>query len=319
MKIPNLASITSRLPAGTVRAVGKATLSLRSQSPVILFAVGITAGIATVVLASKATLKLGDILDESAEDQKNLVELMEASADHDEEGKYKRELLVRKAQTAGDVARLYFVPFAVGVVAIGALTGSHVLLVNRNNGILAAYATLNKAYSEYRKRVGGEIGEEKERELYYGVETREVLQEREDGTKEMTKIKILGKGKSCSPYARFFDETSDIWHREMILNRTNLRTQLQWANDQLVGRGYIFLNEVYKMLGMEPSESGHTVGWIYDPKNDHKGGDGYIDFGVFDVNNELASTAWINGDSPGVLLDFNVDGVIYNKVFGSKF
>jgi hypothetical protein len=70
----------------------------------------------------------------------------------------------------------------------------------------------------------------------------------------------------------------------------------------------VFLNEVYEQLGIPASRAGAVVGWTILP-----GGDGYIDFGIFDGENSSARM-FVNGHEKSILLDFNVDGVIYNKI-----
>ena len=90
-----------------------------------------------------------------------------------------------------------------------------------------------------------------------------------------------------------------------------LRAQQQYANDLLVARGHLFLNEVYDMLGIERTKAGQVVGWIYDPKNPN--GDNYIDFGIYDVN-KAKNRDFVNGYEPVILLDFNVDGNIWDKM-----
>jgi hypothetical protein len=79
-------------------------------------------------------------------------------------------------------------------------------------------------------------------------------------------------------------------------------------NDTLKTRGHIFLNEVYDALGMQRSKEGAVVGWIYD-----KNHDGYVDFNVFDGMNR-EKREFVNEYEPSILLDFNVDGVIYDLI-----
>ncbi len=50
---------------------------------------------------------------------------------------------------------------------------------------------------------------------------------------------------------------------------------------------------------------GAIVGWVINGD-----GDGYIDFGMYDPGSNL----FINNIEPRILLDFNVDGVIYDKI-----
>jgi hypothetical protein len=90
-----------------------------------------------------------------------------------------------------------------------------------------------------------------------------------------------------------------------------LRRQQEYANQLLKSRGYVFLNEVYEMLGLQKAECGQVVGWIYDEVKPL--GDNYIDFGIYDLNNE-AKRAFVNGLERSILLDFNVDGVVYKLI-----
>ncbi len=62
------------------------------------------------------------------------------------------------------------------------------------------------------------------------------------------------------------------------------------------------------MLGVERSGAGAVVGWVVS-----KTGDNFVDFGIFNGDNSEAR-AFVNGREGSILLDFNVDGVIYDKI-----
>jgi hypothetical protein len=87
-----------------------------------------------------------------------------------------------------------------------------------------------------------------------------------------------------------------------------LLDQQRYANDLLKSKGRVVLNEIYDMLGAPRTKAGMVVGWIYDEK--HPTGDNYIDFGIFDSNRE-ATRNFVNGYERTILLDFNVDGNIF--------
>jgi hypothetical protein len=87
-----------------------------------------------------------------------------------------------------------------------------------------------------------------------------------------------------------------------------IRSQQNYANDLLNARGHVFLNEVYDMLGIERTSAGAVVGWV------RGNGDNEIDFGV--LNDLHSGQRFINGDERSVLLDFNVDGVVYDLIEG---
>ena len=65
------------------------------------------------------------------------------------------------------------------------------------------------------------------------------------------------------------------------------------------------MNEVYEHLGFEHSSPGAVVGWVLGDK-----GDNHIDFGIFEAH----SSRFVNGDERSIVLDFNVDGVIYDLI-----
>ena len=86
-----------------------------------------------------------------------------------------------------------------------------------------------------------------------------------------------------------------------------LRRQQDAANDRLKSDGYLFLNDVYEMLGFPKTKAGQMVGWIYDEKNPN--GDNFVDFGIYDIS-KPANSKFVNGYERSIILDFNVDGVI---------
>ena len=84
--------------------------------------------------------------------------------------------------------------------------------------------------------------------------------------------------------------------------------QQSYATEKLKAQGYLFLNDVYDMLGMRRTKYGQVVGWIYDENNTI--GDNCVDFDLFSSRNEN----FINGNETSVLLDFNVDGNILDRL-----
>ena len=78
------------------------------------------------------------------------------------------------------------------------------------------------------------------------------------------------------------------------------------VNDKFYAKGQMTLNEVYEVLGFQPTKAGMVVGWIFDPKNPT--GDNKIEFDIQEVcvADENGNLDW------GYAIDFNVDGNIYN-------
>lgn len=113
---------------------------------------------------------------------------------------------------------------------------------------------------------------------------------------------------SVSCYAKFFDESCVGWTKYPECNLMFLKVQEHYANEKLRARGYLFLNEVYDMLGMPRTKAGQVIGWVYDVNNPE--GDNYIDFGIHAEHNRN----FVNGYESTVLLDFNVDGMILDRL-----
>jgi hypothetical protein len=179
--------------------------------------------------------------------------------------------------------------------------------------LAAAYATVDKSFKEYRSRVVERFGKELDRELRYNIKAKEVdeIVQNEDGTETVVKKTVnVADPNLYSDYARFFDEACPGWTKDPEFNLMFLKDQQRFANDKLKAQGYLFLNEVYDMLGIPRTKAGQVVGWIYDEKNPI--GDNFVDFGIFNENITKARD-FVNGYERVILLDFNVDGNIMDN------
>ena len=112
-----------------------------------------------------------------------------------------------------------------------------------------------------------------------------------------------------SPYARYFDEKSAAWTKDPESNKFFLLRMQGYANEKLKQRGYLTLNEVYDMLDIPRTKVGQRVGWVYEPE--YPIGDNYVDFGIFDA---VHNRSFVNGYEKSVLLNFNVDGDILDRI-----
>jgi hypothetical protein len=271
------------IPQGVTRSVGRTVLQTKANSPHIFFALGIAGVVTSGVLACRATLKLRETLD-----------AIEADVDASEELKDPKDKAYVYVRAGLQLGKLYGPSIIVGAVSIAALSGSHIQLTRRNTALMAAYATLQKAFEEYRTRVEEQLGSEKEQELYLGAK---------DEGKGKTKSVVPG---NWSPYARFFDEACAEWKRDPELNRLYIQCQQNYLTQLLLTRGHVFLNEAYDALGLDRTREGSVVGWVYPSET----GDNYISFGM----HRLQNANFLDGTEPNILLDFNVDGVIYNLI-----
>lgn len=292
----------------------KVELKAIKHSPEILAGVGVVGVVGSLVMACKATTKLSDVLEESKE---QLDKIKEVAADPAYEEKYsqddaKKDTTITYVQTAMKVTKLYAPSVILCASSLGCLLASNNILKKRNAALSAAYMTVDKSFKEYRKRVADRFGEEVEKEIRYNIKAEEITKVDEDGNEVTETIKVMDgtdDPNSYSDYARFFDESCAAWQNDAEYNLTFLKAQQQYANDLLKARGRLFLNEVYRMLGIDETKAGQVVGWVYNP--DNPTGDNFVDFGIYNMQRERVR-AFVNGYEPNILLDFNVDGVIWN-------
>lgn len=285
---------------GITRKVGRKVLVVKKNSPHIFFVGGIVGVVGSTVLACRATLKLEEKLDDIKKDV-DAVKSIKNGELEGVEASYKHFTYV-SVKSIGVIGRLYGPSVLLGAASIAALTGSHVQLTRRNAALSATLAIVSKAYDDYRVRVQEEIGKEQELDIYNSVTEKEV---EVDGKKKVVKV---SDPDGRSPYARFFDASNVNWQNDSELNRMFIQCQQNYANHKLHARGHVFLNEVYDTLGFEHSSAGAVVGWVLDGD-----GDGYIDFGIIEApNGEFFESR--AGIERKIILDFNVDGVVYDKI-----
>jgi len=296
---------------GVTRIAGKAALAIKKASPELMLGVGVVGVVGAAVMACKATLKAKDIIEDT---HNEIDEAQEDLLDRSVPEKYRRkEIFKIYIHHTSKMAAIYAPAAIVGGLSLALIIGSHCVLNRRYLGTTAAYKALEEAYRAYRKRVIETLGEEKEKEVYYGakhendIPVREVNNETGEAVITPTKGVIVNPDFVGSPYARFFDETSTEWQKNSEFNRMFLTAQQNYANNLLKARGHLFLNEVYDMLGLPRSQAGAVVGWLLGA------GDDFVDFGIYNAFNEKARD-FVNGLERSILLDFNVDGVIYDKI-----
>ena len=298
----------TELMAGMARKMHKLGFKVKQRSPEILVIGGAIGVVASAVMACKATLKVNEVLDEAKTQIDTVHEVANdpnMSEKYTEEDK-KKDLSIVYVQTGVKLVKLYGPSVVLGVASLACILTSHKILRKRNVALAAAYATVDRSFKEYRGRVVERFGEELDRELKYNIKAKQVEEKvvNEDGTETVvTKTVNAVDPTQYSEYARFFDDGCIGWEKNPEYNLMFVRQVQNWANERLKSRGYLFLNEVYEMFGFPMTEAGQVVGWVYDKEI----GDGFVDFGVYDLYNEKARD-FVNGRERVILLDFNVDG-----------
>lgn len=281
-------------------AVSRQALVVQKNSPTLLFGAGIAGMVGSTVLACRATLKVEEVLAKTQHDLDTANRL--EHEDYSEKDR-KRDITIIHVRAGADLIKLYAPAVVLGGASIAALAQSHNILSKRNAALGAAYAALDRGFREYRERVIEKYGEEEDRHFRHGAQQVEIIDEK--GKKH---LRLRVQEGEPSIYARFFDPLSTSWSKDPEYNLIFLKAQQNYANDLLRARGHVFLNEVYDMLGIPRSKAGTVVGWILMGE----GTDNYIDFGIFEQDDAVRD--FVNGRENSILLDFNVDGVIYDKI-----
>lgn len=311
------------------RTASKYGYRLKKASPTIMIIGAAVCGITATVMACKATIKAQDILEEhnatvnTIHDVKDKIESGEMELKEGEsytEKQYKADITAAYLRTGAKLAKVYAPAVTMGVVSLGCMFGSHHIMSKRNATLTAAYVALDKTFSEYKSRVTERFGDRVQRELEHNIKAVEVesTAKKDDGTEEVIKEYKDIASKHEGIYTCLFDETVDTWQPDADLNRNYLLMVERSANKRLKTQGHLFLNEVLSMIGtyggvtMRRPE-GQVVGWIYDPNDPTKHND--VDFHItaYDAGND-ALNSFIDGFERSVMIEFNCDGVIIDKI-----
>lgn len=289
----------------------KTVMKLKKHSPEILVVAGIAGTVVSAVLACKATTKVAEILDETKGTLDTIHEGMETGAINGQEYTTedgKKDTVVVYAQTGMKLAKLYGPAIILGTLSITSILASNNILRKRNVALGAAYAAIDKSFKEYRGRVIERFGEQVDTELKYGIKAKkfeEIEVDPESGKeKKVKKTVMVADPNLQSDYAVYFDSKSRNYETNPDYNRMFLKAQQAFANDKLQTRGHLFLNEVLDDLDLPRTPAGQIVGWTKD------GPDGYVNFRIVEVERETED----GRHEPALLLDFNVEGNIWEKM-----
>lgn len=289
----------------------KTIMKLKKHSPEILVVAGIAGTVVSAVLACKATTKVAEILDETKGTLDTIHEGMETGAINGQEYTTedgKKDTVVVYAQTGMKLAKLYGPAIILGTLSITSILASNNILRKRNVALGAAYAAIDKSFKEYRGRVIERFGEQVDTELKYGIKAKkfeEIEVDTETGKEKKVKKPVMVADPNLqSDYAVYFDSKSRNYETNPDYNRMFLKAQQAFANDKLQTRGHLFLNEVLDDLDLPRTPAGQIVGWTKD------GPDGYVNFRIVEVERETED----GRHEPALLLDFNVEGNIWEKM-----
>lgn len=294
----------------------KAMHLAKVHSPEIMIGASILTGAAALYFTVRGTMKLEEILDdhkERVDDVKSEMGDVQSSEHPEEVTEYKKQILMETAKTAGKVA-LAYAP-ALGLAAASAVlnVSAHGIMKKRVATAVAALESTSAAFEAYRQRVKDRYGDEVDREILTGKHQESIMVEQTDkkGNTKLVEKKVDTVDGLVSQYARYFSaNTTDNFYCTQnndgsgrVYNEEYLKTQEEVFDLLLRSQGFVFLNQVYEKLGFESTPEGQLVGWKLNGD-----GDGFVKFNMTQV---------VEGDNENDdiwLLDFNVDGVIFDKI-----
>ena len=231
-----------------------------------------------------------------------------------------KDITTTYIKTGMKLAKVYAPAIGLGAASLGCMFGSHHIMTKRNATLTAAYIALEQSFNGYKNRVADRFGERVQHELEQNVKAVEVETKKvdENGVEEVIKEYKDIAEQADDPCTLIFDETVDTWERDADLNRNYLLLMESAANKKLRSQGHLFLNEVLTMIGTHGGQSlrtptGQVVGWVYNPNDTSL--HNHVDFGLtsFESSDE-ALKSFLRGEERSVILHFNCDGIIIDKI-----
>lgn len=301
--------------ANTVQKVGGRTLlKCRKYSPEIMLVGGLVVGAAAIVSACLATRHVDAVIEEAQEEldaiQNRVAEAEDSDAEHELLKESKKASFKAYMHAGWKFTKLYAPAAGLTILSVGLILGSHGVLKKRYVSTAAAYKALDEAFKDYRKRIASIAGEDVEKKFYDGTDEVELkLTDPETGEVKAGKALKQMVQKKDSPYEFDFNKyTAPLdWTNNADHNFMYLRSVQSVCNDKYNAQGHLFLNEVLDAIGLQRTQAGAVVGWV-------KGSDGddYVDFGFSEYYTDDYCEEGLYGNN--IHLNFNVDGVIWNKI-----
>lgn len=215
-----------------------------------------------------------------------------------------------------DAARHIAPTVIIGGTTIALIYFSNSISRKRMAALSAAYFAVQNAFDNYKAKMVDTLGKETVDKIVqpklpnYGKTAEEILENDDRNDAADVTDAVLSMVRECSPYARIISETSSTaWDPNEDYTVMNLTEIQAWANRRLQKKGHLFLNEVFDQLGLSRMKEGALVGWL---KNGD--GDGYISFGDFESAIYRVPDYERKSIHSNVVVDFNVDGVIWDKI-----
>ena len=300
------------------------------HSPELLMAAGAGSFIATVICASRATLKAEDVLidyhirRDEIEEAKEMGESEEEITTYTDDD-YRKDKITLCSQTAFGMAKVYAIPAGLATLSLACFFGAYGIMKKRYTVVVAAYNALAESFALYRQRVIEDKGQDADAYYLTGAKPKEITVKKEDGTKEKKKVLILPNGEVASPYVFKFGkykengEKNRQYQGNHQLDLATILGQQDYLDDclymrslfnkdhEVIKRGAVMLNEIRDLLGEDPTPTGAIVGNRFG--NGEPGCDGLLRLRPIEATEIDPETGaeidcyWINPNVDGMIFD----------------
>lgn len=286
----------------------------RANAPTMLNIVGVVGFVAAGVIACKQTTKLSGILEEHREKSEKIKDIADSGLYSDEytAEDAKNDLRIVTAQTAKDIVKLYALPVGLAALSTFCVFKADKLHKANEAAIGASAVAIKEAYDNYRKSVAEQIGEDKEKDIFNGVETLKYTEINPDTGEQTEKEVRIHKKVEHSPWGFYLDDRSPfLEERCSVLRMEALARIIDKLWIQLVTNGHLYVNDVRRAFGVPELREGWQWGWIWDPK-DPKCAKTVKDLGI-DIRDSSVDPEvrdFINGYEDFVFINCTPDGII---------
>lgn len=207
--------------------------TVSDNSPAILSAIAVVGVVSTTVMAVKATPIAIDILEAEEKFRK-------------EEGNLLKIDILDKVEL---LWKCYLPSALMGAITIASIVGSNHISSVRNTALISLIGIAETTLKEYQAKVIETIGENKEAKIQAEI-SQDTLNR--NPAKEKTII-LTGNGKYLC-----YDKFSGRYFRSDI---ENIRQSVNEFNHRLNLNGWVNINVLYELFGLENIELGDEFGW----------------------------------------------------------
>ena len=232
------------LPMPIGSAYGALKMFVIKNAPTLLVAGGTALMAGSTVMAAKASFSYKEeVL------MPHVEEVVRISMDEtlDEETK-KAETDKEKAALTIDTAKRFLPAAGLMVAGIACIAAGHTMQLKRLAGLSAALAAVKFENEQIKADAAGE-------EI-------EPVTVTHDGKTDVVRTEVDGHLLPVEDFRnRVFGPENKNWDPSPVVCENFLNAVERHANDKLRWQGHLFLNELYKMLGMPETRLGAVMGW----------------------------------------------------------